>query len=396
MRVLCCTPPMEGALGPVLPLARALVEGGHELIVATGPDLQDRVAEQGLEAALAGPGAMEGALAAMADPAVGEAGADHHLQFPAAMFGAVIAPAKLPALRELADAFEPDLLLHPPVDLAAPLLAAERELPSVCYGFGHPLEPPMLSAMAARVAPLWSQAGLEPDPHAGLYRHRYLDPCPPGLRGDRGAAEPVAEPIRPEVPGDPEAALPGWAERLGERPTVYVSLGTVPLFNQPSRFQLLLEHLVREEVELVVTISDLHDPAALGELPATVHVERWLPLAPLLPRCDAVLCHAGTGTTLAALAAGLPLVLVPDGADQFTNAAACLRAGAARVIEPGEVSAAAVREAVAAVLGGGSGERAAAEMLAAQIAAMPSAAEVAGGLFSQPGRVRRAGGGNAP
>lgn len=78
--------------------------------------------------------------------------------------------------------------------------------------------------------------------------------------------------------------------------------------------------------------------AALGELPPTVHVEKWLPLAPLLPRCDAVLCHAGTGTTLAALAAGLPLVLVPQGADQFDNARACERAGAALVLTPDPVS----------------------------------------------------------
>ena len=66
-----------------------------------------------------------------------------------------------------------------------------------------------------------------------------------------------------------------------------------------------------------------------------------------LPRCDAVLCHAGTGTTLAALVAGLPLVLVPQGADQFDNARACQRAGAAKVLVPDDVDPRAVREAVA-------------------------------------------------
>ena len=84
---------------------------------------------------------------------------------------------------------------------------------------------------------------------------------------------------------------------------------------------------------MVVTVGNLNDPAALGNSRANVHVEQWLPLAPLLPRCAAVLCHAGTGTTLAALAAGLPLVLVPQGADQFDNAQACERAGAARVLD---------------------------------------------------------------
>ena len=107
-----------------------------------------------------------------------------------------------------------------------------------------------------------------------------------------------------------------------------------------------------------------------------------MPLSAVLPRCDAVLCHAGTGTTLAALAAGLPLVLVPQGADQFDNARACQRAGAARVLLPDQVTPAAVGEAVSTVLRQDSSERAAALLLATEIAAMPSAAEVAGALTS--------------
>jgi MGT family glycosyltransferase len=163
---------------------------------------------------------------------------------------------------------------------------------------------------------------------------------------------------------------------------VYVSLGTAPLFNQPEKFAPLLAGLAGEALEVIVTVGDLNDPAAFGELPSTVHVEKWVPLSPLLPRCDAVLCHAGTGTTLAALGAGLPLVLVPQGADQFDNARACERAGAARVLLPDQVTPAAVREAVRTVLRDDSSERAAARSLAAEIAAMPSAVEVAGAVMS--------------
>ena len=108
-----------------------------------------------------------------------------------------------------------------------------------------------------------------------------------------------------------------------------------------------------------------------------MHVERWLPLAPLLPRCHAVVCHAGSGTTLAALTSGLPLVLVPQGADQFVNAAACEKAGVARVIGPDGMSSAAVRDAVVGVLRPGSPEQDVARRIGAEIAAMPSAAEVA-------------------
>lgn len=172
------------------------------------------------------------------------------------------------------------------------------------------------------------------------------------------------------------------ADALGPHPVVYVSLGTAPLFNQPMKFAPLLAGLSGEAVEAVVTVGDLNEPAAPGESPPTVHVESWLPLSPLLPRCDAVLCHAGTGTTLAALAAGLPLVLVPQGADQFENARACERAGAARVLMPDQVTPAAVRDAVRAVLRDDSSERAAARAAAAEITAMPSAAEVVNELMS--------------
>ena len=194
---------------------------------------------------------------------------------------------------------------------------------------------------------------------------------------DPGSGVGVAEPIRPEVPGDRDAALPDWIASLGQRPVVYLSLGTVPLFNQPHTFVTLLAELAHDDVDLVVTVGQLNDPATLGTQPANVHIERWLPLAPLLPRCDAVVCHAGSGTTLAALACGLPLALVPQGADQFTNAAACLRAGVARVLQPDAVTSTTVREAVTAILRTGSSEHEAARRVAAEIAAMPSATDVA-------------------
>jgi UDP:flavonoid glycosyltransferase YjiC (YdhE family) len=376
MRVLCSSTPMEGVFTPFVPLGRALLAAGHDLLVATGPDLQTRVAGDGFAAVVAGPTAMEAAMTAMADPAVADAPAGESWHFAAAMFGSVIAPAKLPMLRQLVNDFRPDLVVHPPVDVAAPLVAAEHGLPSVTYGFGQVLEPQLVAALSERVAPLWREAGLHPDPYAGIYRGRYLDPCPPTLQLDRGPAARTAEPIRPEVPGDPRAALPEWAS-FGARPVMYLSLGTVPLFNQLDKFVTLLAELAHDDVELVVTVGQLNEPAGLGPQPANVHIERWLPLAPLLPRCDAVVCHAGSGTTLAALTVGLPLVLVPQGADQFTNAAACQRAGVARVLAPDLVTSIAVREAVAAILRTDSTERAVARHVAAEIATMPSATEVA-------------------
>jgi hypothetical protein len=383
MRVLCSTTPMDGVFGPFIPLGRALVEAGHEVVVASGANLRSRVQANGLQFEEAGLSAMDGVIGALADSEVKTAPPGDRIRFPAAMFGAVHPGAKLAPLRALSESRRFDLIVHPPVDVSGALLAAELGLLPVCYGFGQPFDPTVVTAMAARSRPLWEAARLRPDPYAGIYRGVYLDPRPPKLRGPETIpAAHGTRPLAPEIPGDPAAALPAWADALGQRPVVYVSLGTAPLFNQPEKFAPLLAGLKDEAVEVVVTVGELNDPAAFGELPATVHVEQWLPLAPLLRRCDAVVCHAGTGTTLAALAAGLPLVLVPQGADQFDNARACERAGAARVVLSDQVTPAAVRDAVQTVLRDGSAERVAARALAAEIAAMPSAREVVNELIS--------------
>jgi UDP:flavonoid glycosyltransferase YjiC (YdhE family) len=383
MRVLCSTTPMDGVFGPFIPLGRALVQAGHEVVVATGANLRSRVEENGLTFAEAGLPAMDGVIAAMADSEVKAAPPGDRIRFPAAMFGAVHPSAKLAPLRDLSESCPFDLIVHPPVDVSGPLLAAELGLLSVCYGFGQPFDPAVVAAMAARSRPLWEAAELQPDPYAGIYRGVYLDPRPPKLRGPETThAAYGTHPLRPEIPGDPAAALPAWVDALGRHPVVYVSLGTAPLFNQPEKFAPLLAGLNGEAVEVVVTVGDLNDPAAFGVLPPTVHVEKWLPLSPLLPRCDAVVCHAGTGTTLAALAAGLPLVLVPQGADQFDNARACERAGAARVLMSDQVTPATVRAAVQTVLRDDSSERTAARALAAEIGAMPAAPEIVTELMS--------------
>ena len=120
----------------------------------------------------------------------------------------VFATELLPELRRLAEEFGPDAAVHPPVEMASPIVASERGIPSVTYGFGQVLPEAMVAASAARVAPLWKSAGLVADPHAGLYLDCYLDPCPPGLRLGAAAPARIVQPIRPEIAGGSTEALP--------------------------------------------------------------------------------------------------------------------------------------------------------------------------------------------
>jgi UDP:flavonoid glycosyltransferase YjiC (YdhE family) len=82
---------------------------------------------------------------------------------------------------------------------------------------------------------------------------------------------------------------------------------------------------------------------------------------------------------LAALALGLPQVCLPQGADQFLNAAAISTAGVGISFAPGERNADAVREAIVRVLDDAS-FRDAAGRVRSSIAAMPSPDDVAGDL----------------
>ncbi len=72
----------------------------------------------------------------------------------------------------------------------------------------------------------------------------------------------------------------------------------------------------------------------LGPQPAHVHVERFVPQAAVLPHVAAVVSHAGSGSVLGALTHGLPMVLLPMGADQPWNGDRCAALGVARVLDP--------------------------------------------------------------
>ena len=73
----------------------------------------------------------------------------------------------------------------------------------------------------------------------------------------------------------------------------------------------------------------------------------YIPHTLLLPRCSLVVSHGGAGIMFGTLAHGLPQLILPQGADQFMNAAACQNARVALALTPDELSA----EAVAAAAG---------------------------------------------
>jgi MGT family glycosyltransferase len=215
--------------------------------------------------------------------------------------------------------------------------------------------------------------GLTPDADlTGFDGARWFTNRPIALR-DPG--QPMPEPLGEIRPGDGDRLAAdrtaGSHREAGDRrPLLAVTLGTV----NAHRIDLLrpiVDGLAALDVDAVVGLGG--DPATLGPVAANIHVERYVPMSDLLPRSAVAIHHAGSGTTLAAAAAGVPSVMVPITADQPDNAAAVVRAGAGRVIELDGLTSDVVADVVRGMLDDAQ-MAARARTLAEGVAAMPDAA----------------------
>lgn len=154
---------------------------------------------------------------------------------------------------------------------------------------------------------------------------------------------------------------------------MYITLGTY-VSGQVGSLRAAAAGVGSLDVDALVTVGPDGDPSHLGPLPGSVRVERFVPQGVLLPHLDLVVHHGGSGTLLGALAHGLPQLVLPHGADQFMNARALLDSGAGLRLLPEEITPDSVADAVRTLLGE-PGYRDAAEILAVEIAGMPSPAE---------------------
>ncbi len=139
-------------------------------------------------------------------------------------------------------------------------------------------------------------------------------------------------------------------------------------------FRSVIDGLSSLDVDVLITVGLEGVPASLGPLSENVRVEHYMPHALLLPRCSAVICHGGSGTTLSSLALGLPLLILPQGADQYLVGDLVRASGAGLCLTPQNVNASTVRKSVLALLDE-PGYRANARRLQREIAAMPGPEE---------------------
>jgi UDP:flavonoid glycosyltransferase YjiC (YdhE family) len=365
--------PLAGHYEPLVPLATAARAAGHTVAFATGEPYDERARRAGFEAHAVGPSAGFRAEWAPRYPGFERlVGDEQRLFFLTEIFANLELAPRAADLDAVIDAWGPDLVVHEVAELAAPLVCSARGVPYVDVSYGRLIHRSLLRATGEAAAPHWRARGLDPHPLAGLFEHLYVDTCPASLQHPEIASLAAVQPLRPAAAeASTVAAAPDWLAHLGDRPVVYVTLGTV--WNQDlGLFDRVIEALRDEPIALAVTVGHQNDPAALGPQPDNVVVRRYVPQAELLPHCRAVVSHGGSGTTLGALAHGLPLLVLPQGADQYANADAVVAAGAGRRLGREETTVAAIRASVRALLDD-PGYRLAAGHVQAEIRAMPTA-----------------------
>ena len=371
MRLIFSFQPSTAHVNLYLPTVRALAERGHEVLVVTADCFVDRVERAGVSAIAGG--------LDWTDHDMNERWPDFAQvprdQVAAFFIGTIcasrLAPAMAASLDEIIEAFSPDLIVRDVTEFGAVIAAERRGLPTASMGFGPTPGPTRhLGLVAEPLSPMRPGAAGPPD-LMGLVALHF---APESFMADPAQLDDRVHLFRPDVfdGTTPASGAIDLGSRSGERPLVYVSLGTV--FSTPELFQPILDGLADLAVDVVATTGRF-SPDEL-DVPGNAIVERYLPNSQLLPAVDLVVAHGGYTTVMGILGAGKPMVLIPFTADHPANARRCEAMGVAHVLHPDDLMPTTVRAIVANSLADPTCA-ANAQVVATELAAMPGPDEAA-------------------
>ncbi|MGW1466382.1 macrolide family glycosyltransferase [Streptomyces sp. NPDC002308] len=138
----------------------------------------------------------------------------------------------------------------------------------------------------------------------------------------------------------------GWTRPAGAGRVLLISLGSAYTHRPEFYRQCLAAFGGRPDLHVVLQIGKYTDMAELGGIPPHVEVHRWVPQRAILEQADAFVTHAGMGGCGEGLLAGVPMIAVPQAAEQFMNADRLVKLGVARRIDTEDATADALRTAL--------------------------------------------------
>ena len=346
-RYLIATWDGAGNLAPTLGITRTLVERGHDVRLLGHGTIAERCADTGARFVALSQG--EG-WDAMEDPDDFEA--EMKLLIEDLCFSSAIAGDLARELdREPADSVLVDCMLFTAIDVALARGVPTATLfhtPYTIFRGGELVEmfAPGLSIANAQRALL----GLPAVERLGDIHDacaRAIVAVPKEFEPDSPDAANVVR-IGPVVDAPPLVRDIDDVEiRDGSLPLVLVSLSTSEQ-GQADLLQRCVDAVAAMPVRAIVTTGPSIDPASV-RAGADVQVVRYVPHTQVLPSASLVITHAGLGTTMSALAHGVPLLCTPMGRDQFFNAEQVQALGAGRMLMP-DSSSEVIAEAAADVL----------------------------------------------
>jgi UDP:flavonoid glycosyltransferase YjiC (YdhE family) len=386
LRILFTTTRGAGHFNPLVPFARACLRAGHEVLIAGAAPVGPQAQRAGLPFSPF-PEPPEDELDAAWSPVFSLPLEQQDEYVVREVFAGCHARAALPGTLELIETWGAELVVRESAEFSGAIAADRLGVPHATIGVSLAASTDRLyiGAAAPVIDELGIGLGLEPDPDA----ERLV--AAPLLTRAPGSLDDLASPVvarRFREGREPATPLPDWWNE-SDAPLVYVSFGTeVPTMSFfPGLYRAALAALEEQRLRVLLTIGDKADRAELGELPPNAHVERWVPQAAVMPHAAAMVGHGGSGSTLTALAWGVPVALLPLFADQPANARRVDETGAGLLLEGGPPALAGLGGALTELIGD-QRYAAAAGGIRDEIAALPHVDEAAGALAGLAAPIR--------
>ncbi|GAB3936345.1 salmochelin biosynthesis C-glycosyltransferase IroB [Micromonospora vulcania] len=361
MRVLVVSAPLVGHVFPLVPLAVALRDAGHDVLVATGGG-GVAAAEAGLSVHDVAPGFDFGRIALRVLPrhpliARAEMAGTAGTRGAGLLFGALNDQLTDPVVA-LATQWRPDLVLHEPFAVAGAVAAARLGVPAVRQENSLFDGRELVRATSARLGVALRRHGLTELPPSAAA----LSVAPSSVTTQDGWPMRYASYV-----GGGE--LPAWLREPGERPRILVTRSTLTGPGDQGPMPAVAAAAAEVDAEFVLVRPDRR--TAARTLPGNVRVVDWVPLDEALPASAALVHHGGAGSVFGALAAGLPQLATVGPGDRRHNAELVARRGAGLALRPRDITPQTLTRLLT-----DDGLRTAAEQVSREIAQMPAPAEL--------------------
>jgi UDP:flavonoid glycosyltransferase YjiC (YdhE family) len=325
MRALITSVPGHGHLGPLIPLAIAIRDAGHEVTIATSAGFRDVLDSHGVAFEPCGPVWRESDFGRnLTMP--------HVLADLAKFLDTEVTSRVIKDVGAIVARWQPDLIVSNDYEPNGRVIAERAGIPFVLASSSPRVPRTLRERLHSRVLRPSRRAGGLPEAGELDYTLRWLQLCfsPPGHMffgpNDGMPAEAANQfGIRPQIAefGAPFAP-PVEPQTWDPRPTALCTFGTV--FNKdPALLRMVIAAVAPRVRRLVFVLGPGLEPASLNPLPAGVELHANVALSSILPFVDYVVTHGGTATLAALHLQGKPCLLLPIGADQIINAAACQR-----------------------------------------------------------------------